>query len=123
MDNEKLAYYKKLLLKLKMDILNNRAIRSGDDLYIASEDLADEADLATSVINQQVSFNIRHMELNKLKAIDTALQKIESGGYGLCEECEEPISEKRLKNQPWTTLCITHAEEEERESQKFVRAS
>jgi len=123
MDAEKLSYYKKLLLKLKTDILNNRAVRASDDLVVSPEDLSDEADLASSVITQQVTFNIRHMELIKLKAIDMALQRIEVGNFGLCDECEEPISEKRLKNQPWTTLCISHAEEEEREKQKFFKAS
>ncbi len=122
MDKAKLEKYRQLLLKSKMQIINGGILRSNDDLTVSSDDLSDEADLASSVINQQVTFNMRHRELEKLKAIDEALYRIEQGVYGHCEECDEEINDKRLENQAWTTLCITHAEEKERENNKFVRA-
>ncbi len=121
-DKAKMEKYRELLLKSKMQILNGGILRSNDDLTVSSDDLSDEADLASSVINQQVTFNMRHRELEKLKAIDEALYSIEQGTYGHCEECDEEINCKRLDNQPWTTLCITHAEEKERENNKFIRA-
>lgn len=121
-DKAKLEKYRELLLKSKMQILNGGILRSNDDLTVSSDDLSDEADLASSVISQQVTFNMRHRELEKLKAIDEALYNIEQGTYGHCEECDEEITSKRLDNQPWTTLCITHAEEKERENNKFIRA-
>ncbi len=114
--------FKNLLLQHKVKILNSGILRSTEDLTVSSDDLPDEADLAMSVINQQVSFNMRQRELGKLKAIEEALYRIEQGSYGCCEECDEGIGEKRLENQPWTTLCITHAEEQERENSKFVKA-
>jgi len=121
-EKAKMEKFKTLLLQAKVKILNGGILRSNEDLTVSSDDLSDEADLATSVINQQVSFNMRQRELGKLKAIEDALYKVEQGIYGHCEECDEAISEKRLENQPWTTLCITHAEEQERENQKFIRA-
>lgn len=121
-EKAKMEKFKNLLLQHKVRIMNGGILRSTEDLTVSSDDLPDEADLAMSVINQQVSFNMRQRELGKLKAIDEALYRIEQGTYGCCEECEEAIGEKRLENQPWTTLCITHAEEQERENQKFVRA-
>ncbi len=121
MDKAKLNEYKNLLLKAKMKILNAGVLNKTDDLAVSSDDLSDEADLASSVITQQVSFNIRDRELQKLRLIEEALMRIEEGTYGLCEDCDEEIGEKRLKNQPWTTLCITHAEEREREKNKFAK--
>ena len=118
----KMEKFKALLLQAKIKIINGGILRSNEDLTVSPDDLSDEADLASSVINQQVTFNMRQRELGKLKAIDEALYRIEQGAYGHCEECDESIGEKRLENQPWTTLCITHAEEQERESQKFIRA-
>jgi DnaK suppressor protein len=115
--------FKTLLLQAKIKIINGGILRSTEDLTVSSDDLSDEADLATSVINQQVTFNMRQRELGKLKAIEDALYRIEQGNYGHCEECEESIGQKRLENQSWTTLCITHAEELEREKQKFSRAN
>ena len=122
MDKVKTEKFKTLLLQAKMKIMNGGILRSTEDLTVSSDDLSDEADLATSVINQQVTFNMRQRELVKLKAIDEALYRVEQGSYGHCEECDEAIGEKRLENQPWTTLCITHAEEQERENQKFIKA-
>lgn len=117
-DTEK---FKTLLLEHKMRIQNGTILTSKDDLHISSDDLADESDIASNVINQHVSMNMRHRELNKLRAINEALYRIENGGYGHCEDCDDPIAMKRLENQPWATLCITHAEEFERvQSQKAV---
>ena len=83
--------------------------------------LPDEADLANNVINQQVTFSMRQRELLKLRSIDEALHRIENGTYSECEECGDEIGFKRLKNQPFTNLCITHAEEAEREQSRFLR--
>ncbi|MBC8549017.1 MAG: TraR/DksA family transcriptional regulator [Bacteriovoracaceae bacterium] len=121
MDKDELNKFKEILLKHKTRILNGGILKSSEDLHVSPDDLADETDLATTVINQQVTFNIRQREFRKLRAIEAALYRIEDGTYGYCEECDELIGNKRLVNQPWTTLCITHAEERERESALFLR--
>lgn len=121
MDNAKIEKFKELLLEAKMKILNGAILKNHEDLHVSTDDLSDEADLATSVINQQVTFNMRQRELLKVRAIDEALYRIEQGHFGHCEECDEEINMKRLENQPWTTLCIAHAEEQERNSLKFSK--
>jgi DnaK suppressor protein len=115
MNKTQIEAYKKKLLELKQQILNDSYTRDTEDLKISTDDLADEADIAASVINQQVSFGLRDRNFAKLRQIEDALYRVNSGTYGLCEECEEPIAEKRLERQPFATLCITHAEELERE--------
>lgn len=114
MDQKKIEQYKEKLLTIKQQILSGSIYNSKDDLHVSSDDLADEADLASSVINQQVSFSIREREMNKLRMIDIALHKIEEGTFGYCEDCDEEIETKRLENQPWTQFCIVHAEEREK---------
>jgi DnaK suppressor protein len=114
-----LEYFKEILLKKRQEIMNGGLLTSTEDLHISSDDLADEADLAQSVINQQVTFNMRNRELSKLRAIEEALERVEDKTYGFCDDCDEPIGKKRLENQPWATLCITHAEEQERERGHF----
>ena len=121
MDKKTLDYFKELLLKNRHHILNSGTVNNSSDLHIDSEDLADETDLASSLINQQLSCSMKERELAKLRRIDLALERIASGHYGSCEECEEEIGHKRLENQPWTELCITHAEEREREQAKLYR--
>ena len=121
MKKEKLEYFKNKLLTLKSEILNNGVLSKREDLEISSDDLPDEADVAQSVVNQQITFNMRAREMAKLRNIELALQRIEDGTYGYCDECDEEINEKRLEKQPWADLCITHAEEREREESRYGR--
>lgn len=115
MDKATLKAIKEKLLTEKTKILNSGVLSTAEDLHIQPEDLPDEADLAATVINQQVTFTIRQREMTKLRRIEDALQRAEESGFGVCEDCDEPIGKKRIMNQPWATLCITHAEELERE--------
>ncbi len=121
MDKKKLEHFKNLLLKHRQQILNVGLLNKSDDLHVSEEDLADEMDLATSLIQQQLTCTIRDREYAKLRRIDLALEKVQEGTYGHCEECEEEIGSKRLENQPWAELCITHAEEKEREESQIWR--
>lgn len=40
------------------------------------------------------------------KAVETAIELLDTGEYGICQECGEPINPKRLEAIPWTTLCV-----------------
>ena len=121
MDKKKLEHYKALLLKCRQQILNGGLLNNSEDLHVAEEDLSDETDLASSMINQQISCSIRDREILKLRRIDQALERVQDGTYGHCEECDEEIGLKRLENQPWADLCIVHAEEKEREEAQIYR--
>ncbi len=122
MNEKKIQHFRQKLLHARNQIINSGILNNLEDLQIKPDDLADEADLATSTINQQVSFSIREKEMTKLKRIDAALARIEEGSFGLCLESGEEIEEKRLETQPWAEFCIEVAEEREREfNQRFHR--
>lgn len=121
MDKKKIGHFKELLLKHRQQILNVGLINKSEDLHVPQEDLSDETDLASSLIQQQLNCTIRDREYAKLRKIDAALDRIEEGTYGHCEDCDEEIGMKRLENQPWAELCITHAEEREREESQIYR--
>lgn len=40
------------------------------------------------------------------RAVETALDQFQSGDYGFCSSCGEPINPKRLHAIPWATLCV-----------------
>jgi DnaK suppressor protein len=42
-----------------------------------------------------------------LAAVDRALEKVDEGTYGLCDDCGQPISSERLEAMPSATLCVT----------------
>ncbi len=121
MEKKKLEHFKQLLLKQRQQILNVGLLNKSEDLHVSEEDLSDETDLATSMIQQQLNCTIRDREYSKLRKIDAAIDRVNEGSYGHCEECEEEIGMKRLENQPWADLCIQHAEEREREEAQTFR--
>ena len=75
-------YFREKLLTHRENILSSGVMNNHEDLHIDSEDLSDEADLASSTINQQVSLSIREREMAKLRRIDNALARIEEGTFG-----------------------------------------
>jgi DnaK suppressor protein len=120
MNKKKLEFFNEKLLEARNQILNSGVLSNLEDLKI--EPVADEADLANNTVNQQISFSIREKEMNKLRRIDAALERVEDGSFGICLESGEEISEKRLKTQPWAEFCLEVAEEKEREaSHRFNR--
>jgi DnaK suppressor protein len=53
-----------------------------------------------------VSMKLTSLEHQTLRLIDAALNRIDSGDYGICIECGEQISAKRLCALPWASRCI-----------------
>jgi DnaK suppressor protein len=58
----------------------------------------------------------------KLAEIDSALKRISESTYGICEDCEEPIPEKRLAVNPYFLTCVSCAEEREFEARQKKRS-
>jgi DnaK suppressor protein len=110
----------KQLLESKRDEIVKRAKQTlNDDMTLDTNDLPDEMDLASSEYLQSFTFRLRGREKSFLDKIEKALQKIEEGTFGLCEECEEEIQVKRLEARPETTLCIRCKEDQERAEKDF----
>ena len=102
------------LLKQKREHLLAEAKRTLDqDMVIEADERMDEVDQASSEYMQAFSFRLRGRERFLLGKIEKALKKITEGEYGLCEECEEQISLKRIQARPVAELCIDCKAEQE----------
>lgn len=64
------------------------------------------ADDASEVEAQAKSLALRRHLEGMIKEIDRAIARAEKGLYGICERCQNPIAEERLKVMPAATLCI-----------------
>jgi RNA polymerase-binding protein DksA len=64
------------------------------------------ADTATVTLDREIDYTLEENSENVLKEIDRALQKIEAGTFGTCENCGKPIAEERLQAIPYATHCI-----------------
>jgi DnaK suppressor protein len=82
------------------------ALGSKVDGLTRADRVSDE-DQAQASHEEFVSLRLNGMEYRQLRDIQSAIQKIRSGEFGVCENCEEPIAQKRLRAIPWAKFCIS----------------
>jgi DnaK suppressor protein len=78
----------------------------------------DPTDRANLESDRNLTLRIRDRERKLRLKIEEALSRIEDGSFGICEVCEEGISESRLTARPVTTLCINCKEDQEVDEEK-----
>ena len=79
-----------------------------------SSKLSDPNDAATQEEEFRLELRTRDRERKLIIKIDQALQRVDDGLYGFCEDTGEPIGIKRLEARPIATLCIEAQERHER---------
>ena len=73
---------------------------------IAVEQSADPLDTTQRALEREMATVGLDRNATLARQIRAAISRINQGGYGVCLECEEPISQKRLAAVPWAALCI-----------------
>ncbi|GAB4363892.1 MAG: hypothetical protein Kow0042_02070 [Calditrichia bacterium] len=120
MDQEKLEYFKEILVKKRKEVLDRIAhLRE-----VAMESPAQTgnnsgysfhmADQGTDAMEREKAFLFLSREEKYLQQIDRSLHAIELGEYGICRVCEKPIDEERLKAVPTTRICVPCKQAESR---------
>ncbi len=61
---------------------------------------------ATELENDEVLEGLDEMTLREIEQIRTALKRIESGSYGTCSACGQPIGTERLRAVPGAITCV-----------------
>ncbi|MFC1866913.1 RNA polymerase-binding protein DksA [Thermodesulfobacteriota bacterium] len=111
---KQLKYFKNLLNE-RLDELLSEANRTVSGMSDLKENMPDPADRASLESDRNFTLRIRDRERKLIGKIKDALERIEDGTYGICESCEEEISDERLKARPVTTLCIECKKSQENE--------
>jgi len=73
----------------------------------------DSLDIASSARDREITFMLKSRELDELRAVEDAIERIERDDYGICASCEDPIEIKRLEAIPWARFCRSCQEEME----------
>lgn len=115
-----LEKFRAILQERRRDLMKQAENTLKSDMVLSPDDRFDEVDQASSEYMQAFSFRLRGREKFLMEKIDLALRKIDQGTYGVCEECEEPISLKRLQARPETPLCIQCKEAQEKEEAVYA---
>jgi DnaK suppressor protein len=113
MNKEKLKKFKRIFDSQRQNLLfNDKIVR--EDFGVNSDDRYDEIDQATTDVEQSMRMRLRNRESLYIKKLEEALNRIEEGTFGECNECGEDIELRRLEARPTATLCVSCKEEEER---------
>ncbi len=94
--------YRALLTAKLHEILGSS--RHREDIWIVeSNDLVETVQLAS---DRELAIRTLERESKSLTQVDAALKRIDHDEFGICLECEEPISTKRLAAVPWAAYCL-----------------
>ena len=107
-----LQIHEKLLQK-KRELLN-KPLHSKTKLSLVSEQRGGDQVDQVNQMREEANYTRRIKRDTKLlDEVVKALERMENGSYGICNQTQEVINEKRLLSLPWTTLSIEGAEIEE----------
>jgi DnaK suppressor protein len=97
-------------LKMARQILESQlreaASNRGLSDSILIQQFADPVDMAQEAVERDLAVQILDRETALVRRLRSAIDRIQDGSHGICLECEEEISPKRLKAIPWAELCI-----------------
>jgi DnaK suppressor protein len=113
--NETLARARARLLRAREEVLQRRGDhREGEGELLGSRE-ADHVDAAQAEGTAIPLDSLNGTEQVWVGEIDAALQRIDSGEYGICESCGDAIEERRLDAVPWARRCFADETEFEKE--------
>jgi len=114
MRKSEMKEYQQQLFELARDLmgkdasLKKEALRSlaGDTRANLSNVPMHLGDLSSDSYEQEVSTQLLENERGMLLEIAEALERVDQGTYGTCENCQKPIVSERLKALPYARYCI-----------------
>ena len=113
MNDMQLEYFREKLLAWKKDLLNQSS-GTLEDLRQGGLNQPDDIDRASLETDKSIDLRTKDRARKLIIKIDEALERIDDGTYGYCEETGEPIGLARLEARPVATLSIEAQERHER---------
>jgi DnaK suppressor protein len=112
MEKEKLEHFREILRGRFQELLAE-AEKTVTGMTSANDNYPDPTDRASLESDRNFMLRIRDRERKLLSKIKSALERIDSGDFGICEMCGDDIGEERLEARPVTTLCISCKKKQE----------
>jgi DnaK suppressor protein len=115
MDKQRIEHYRNMLETRRLNLRESVARTEEDGRAAQATDSAqDIADRASSSYQKEFLFARSNNDRQFLQMVEHALSNIAEGIYGECEQCGNPINERRLDAVPWARHCISCQEKQER---------
>ena len=106
MDKKKMKTYRDRLLERRESLVSQVTAAELSSRERDLEATQDPADMAANAYTKELLISMSANDRVLLGLIDEALARVESGDYGECVNCGEPILEKRLNAVPWARYCL-----------------
>ena len=107
-----------MLLRKKKEIetrvTEELGVKMTEDISSTLGPAMDEGDLSNLEAGRDLDYGLLTMYTQTLKNIEHALERLDDGTYGTCEECGTEIVEKRLQVMPFARYCVDCQKEKER---------
>jgi DnaK suppressor protein len=100
MDQQKLAYFRNLLLEQRRQANEDLEAERAAAAQNEEDGVEDATDESKSDLDESTAFDLADRNTHLIEEIDAALQRIDDGTYGQCVRCGKPIDEERLKAMP-----------------------
>jgi DnaK suppressor protein len=99
--------YAELLREKSNDLRSSMSVHSAAQVVTRTERGSDEGDLSQQSNEEWIFLNRNRLESKLLREVEEALSRVGTAEYGVCQECGEEISAKRLAAVPWAKYCVT----------------
>ena len=102
----KFSNYRKVLEKKADEVRRSMSAQKAAQVVARLDCPSDEGDLSQQHHEEWIFLNRNTIDMKLLREVNDALLRVDHGTYGVCAECEEPISAKRLDALPWARYCV-----------------
>jgi DnaK suppressor protein len=101
-----IAMYRNTLEKKAEEVRRSMSAQKAAQVVARLDIPSDEGDLSQQHHEEWIFLNRNSLDMKLLREIGDALHRIDTDHYGICPECEEAISPKRLDAVPWARYCV-----------------
>jgi DnaK suppressor protein len=105
MDKKQKDYFREKLDNMLNEILSE-ADKTLSEMTSQSDKYPDPTDRASAESDRSFELRIRDRERKLLAKIKSAIARLDTEDFGVCDSCGDDISDERLEARPVTTLCI-----------------
>ena len=95
--------YRQMLLEKRQEVISGLGVKFDT---LAKMGRVAEEDQAQLSHDEFVSLRLNSLDYGQLRLVEEALDRVQSGDFGVCLACEQPIPPKRLQALPWARYCV-----------------
>ena len=106
MEERQIAEARERLLHMRREMTLEIQQSCAASREIGQDGVSDIGDMSSNSYHRDVLLNLSENQRQRIRDIDAALDRLESGSYGICQRCEEDIELRRLEVRPFSRYCV-----------------